>query len=117
MDQRTLDDQKRLVAEAILLVARGGSPRVTITGLDDGERILDASRALAAASGVRLIAVPSARADQADVRVVPLELPAEADNRLRGIAASFRAFRTIRPIWAASTSSRPGASRPDSRAP
>ena len=72
-----LDDHQRLVAEAILLVSRGGSPRVTITGLHDGEGIVDASRALAAASGVRLIALPAtdaADAAGADVRVVPLDL-------------------------------------------
>jgi hypothetical protein len=72
-----LDDQQRLVAEAILLVSRGGSPRVTITGLRDGELILEASRALATASGVRLIAVPPADEGGADVRVVPLDLSVE----------------------------------------
>jgi hypothetical protein len=78
-----LDDRQRLVAEAILLVSRGGSPRVTITGLLDGEGIVVASRALAAASGVRLIAVPSADQGAADVRVVPLDLRVEHADRLQ----------------------------------
>jgi hypothetical protein len=78
-----LDDHHRLVAEAILLVSRGGSPRVTITGLRDGEGIVDASRALAAASGVRLIAVPAADKGGADVRVVPLDLRVEGADPLQ----------------------------------
>jgi hypothetical protein len=78
-----LEDQQRLVAEAILLVSRGGSPRVTITGLRDGEGIVDASRALATASGVRLIAVPTADKGSADVRVVPLDLRVEGADALQ----------------------------------
>jgi hypothetical protein len=78
-----LDAQQRLVAEAILLVSRGGSPRVTITGLRDGEGIVIASRALAAASGVRLIAVPAAENGGADVRVIPLDLCVEGADRLQ----------------------------------
>ena len=78
-----LDDQQRLVAEAILLVSRGGSPRVTITGLRDGEGIVDASRALATASGVRLISLPAADQVGADVRIEPLDLRVEADDRLQ----------------------------------
>ena len=78
-----LDDQQRLVAEAILLVSLGGSPRVTITGLRDGESILEASRALAATSGVRLIAVPVADKGGADVRVVPLDLSVEGADPLQ----------------------------------
>ena len=78
-----IDDHERLVAEAILLVSRGGSPRVTITGLRDGEGIVDASRALAAANGVRLIAVPAADNGGADVRVVPLDLRVEDADPLQ----------------------------------
>jgi hypothetical protein len=78
-----LDDQQRLVAEAILLVSRGGSPRVTITGLRDGEGIVVASRALAASSGVRLIAVPVADNGGTDVRVVPLDLRVEGADPLQ----------------------------------
>ena len=78
-----LDDQQRLVAEAILFVSLGGSPRVTITGLRDGESILEASRALAATSGVRLIAVPVADKGGADVRVVPLDLSVEGADPLQ----------------------------------
>ena len=78
-----LDDHERLVAEAILLVSRGGSPRVTITGLRDGGGIVDASRALATANGVRLIAVPTADKGSADVRVVPLDLRVEGADSLQ----------------------------------
>jgi hypothetical protein len=78
-----LDDHQRLVAEAILLVSLGGSPRVTITGLRDGEGIVVASHALATASGVRLIAVPAADNGGADVQVVPLDLRVEDADRLQ----------------------------------
>ncbi len=78
-----LDDQQRLVAEAILLVSRGGSPRVTITGLRDGEGIVVSSRALAAASGVRLIVVPTTDEGAPDVRVVPLDLRVEGADPLQ----------------------------------
>ena len=92
-----LDDQARLVAEAILLVSRGGSLRVTITGLADGERILDATRGLAAASGVRLVAVPSAaRGGGTDVRVGPVDLRVRADDRLDVLVRAIRALRPIR---------------------
>ena len=88
-----LDDQQCLVAEAILLVSRGGSPRVTITGLRDGDLILEASRAIAAASGVRLISLPAADRSGADVRVEPFDLVGvESSDPVRGHGL-LRAFR------------------------
>ena len=78
-----LDDQQRLVAEAILLVSRGGSPRVTITGLRDGDGIVVASRALATTNGVRLIAMPAADKGCTDVRVVPLDHGVESADPLQ----------------------------------
>ncbi len=50
-----LDGELRLVREAILFVASGGAPRVTVAGLRLGEAILDAARSLAADAGVQIV--------------------------------------------------------------
>jgi hypothetical protein len=50
-----LEHEFSLVAEAILLVAHGGSRRVTVVGLRNTDQIIDASGPLATARRVRLV--------------------------------------------------------------
>lgn len=52
---RTLEHEMNLVREAIAMVARGASARVTVGGLHFGEVLLTTSRGLAAEAGVRLV--------------------------------------------------------------
>jgi hypothetical protein len=52
---RILEHEMNLVREAIAMVARGGSPRVTVAGLRFGEALLLPARGLAAEAGVRLV--------------------------------------------------------------
>jgi hypothetical protein len=68
-----LDQERRLVNEAILLVASGASARVTVGGLRYGEEILDASRALAASSGIRLVALWTDDEHGADIAVEAID--------------------------------------------
>jgi hypothetical protein len=73
-----LDREYGLVAEAILLVANGGSHRVTVAGLRFGDEIIDACRPLAAARRVRLVRVPTASGHAPDIAVEPIARLAEA---------------------------------------
>ena len=89
------DRERQLVSEAILLVSRGGSPRVTVAGLRNPGLVIEASRELATARGVRLVTLRSNDERGADVAVeaigarVALDQPA-AVERVRP-AATFRA--------------------------
>jgi hypothetical protein len=58
--ERQLDGELRLLREAVLMVASGVSPHVTLAGLRHGERLASASAAMAAEAGVRVSAVRSA---------------------------------------------------------
>jgi hypothetical protein len=58
-----LEQEMRLIREAIAMVASGGAPRVVLAGLSFGETLLDPGRRLALDAGVRL--VPLWRADEA----------------------------------------------------
>jgi hypothetical protein len=68
-----LDLERRMVAEAILLVSSGGSRRVTVAGLSYAEQILESSRPLAVASHVRLVALWTDDERGADVAVEALD--------------------------------------------
>jgi hypothetical protein len=52
---RQLELELRLVAEAIEMVASGGSRRVTLAGLQLGEQLIGAARRMAVAAGVRVV--------------------------------------------------------------
>jgi hypothetical protein len=52
---RTLEQELRLVREAIDMVAIGGSPRVVVGNLHFGEALVEPARALAADAGVRVV--------------------------------------------------------------
>jgi hypothetical protein len=52
---RTLEREMSLLREAIEMVARGASPRVTVAGLSFGEALLVSARGLATEAGVRLV--------------------------------------------------------------
>jgi len=52
---QTLEKELNLVREAIVMVASGGSPRVTVAGLHFGEALLTTARRLATEAGVRLV--------------------------------------------------------------
>ena len=64
-----LDHEFSLVAEAILLVAHGGSRRVTVVGLRYTDQIVETSRTLAAARRVRLVRLPTDDGRARDVAV------------------------------------------------
>jgi hypothetical protein len=65
--ERTVDQEIRLVADAIEMVARGASPRVTVAGLRLGEAVLEPAQLLAASAGVRL--VPRWNGDESGVDI------------------------------------------------
>ena len=67
-----MERERRLVREAIALVAAGASPRVVVAGIRYGETLLDDARRMALEAGVRVN--PIWRADQsgADIVVVPI---------------------------------------------
>ena len=69
-----LDRERRLVTEAILLVSRGGSRRVTVAGLRHADQVADASRHLAATSGVRLVRLSDDDGPCTDVAVEALDV-------------------------------------------
>ena len=52
---RALEREMSLVREAIEMVARGASPRVTLAGLRFGQALLASARGLATEAGVRLV--------------------------------------------------------------
>jgi hypothetical protein len=68
-----LDHEARLVMEAILLVSSGGSPRVTVAGLQYGEQVLEASGPVAAARRVRLVPLWTDDERGADLVVEPID--------------------------------------------
>ena len=61
-------DQRRLVQEAILLVAGGAAPRAMVAGLRLGDHLLEPARRYAAAAGVRV--VPSYTVDEAGLAII-----------------------------------------------
>ena len=61
----TLDQEMRLINEAIALVASGAAPRTTVAGLRLGDALLDAAQRVASDAGVRI--VPLWRDDEAGV--------------------------------------------------
>ena len=68
-----LDRESRLVTEAILLVSTGGSPRVTVAGLNFAEQVLEASRSMAGARRVRLVPLWTDDERGVDLAVEPLD--------------------------------------------
>jgi hypothetical protein len=68
-----LDREYGLVAEAILLVANGGSSRVTVAGLRFANQVVEACRPLAAARRVWLQRLPTALGYGPDVAVERLD--------------------------------------------
>jgi hypothetical protein len=64
-----IEREKRLVREAIAMVAMGGSPRVIVAGIAHGEALLDTARRLALESGVRVSAIWTDDHTRADVAV------------------------------------------------
>ena len=59
----TVDQEMRLINEAIALVASGAAPRTTVAGLRLGSQLLDSAERLARQAGVRV--VPLWRDDEA----------------------------------------------------
>ncbi len=57
--QPELDGELRLLREAILMVATGVSPHVTVAGLRFGDRLVPACAALSREAGVRVLPVRS----------------------------------------------------------
>jgi hypothetical protein len=68
-----LDNELRVVGEAIVLVASGRSPRVTVAGLRLGEAILEPARRIARDAGVRLVPLWTGDEHHLDIRVEGLE--------------------------------------------
>jgi hypothetical protein len=66
---RTLELELTMIQGAIDLVARGESPRVVLTGLRFGERLLVEARRLATAAGVHIVPIWTARSEGADLAV------------------------------------------------
>ena len=66
---RQLDGELRLVREAILMVASKGASWVVVAGLNLGPHILDSTRPLAEAAGVRIIPLWTADEERLDIRV------------------------------------------------
>jgi hypothetical protein len=65
--ERQLDRELQLVADAIAMVSRGGSPRVTVAGLRLGNALLEPAERLARIAGVRI--VPRWSADESGVDI------------------------------------------------
>jgi hypothetical protein len=82
-----LDQERQMVGEAILLVSRGGSRRVTLAGLRNAAHVLDASQSLAATRGVRLVALPTDDARAVDVAVEAIASAAAVTDRIEPVAA------------------------------
>lgn len=70
-----IDRESRLIADAIAMVASGGSPRVTVGNLRFTEQLLPAARKMAAVKGVRLTALWTMDEAGADIVVEPAENP------------------------------------------
>jgi len=73
-----LDRERRLVTEAILLVSRGGSRRVTVAGLRYPTPVIEASRAYATDRHVRLVSLRTDDERGSDIAVEAIEAPATA---------------------------------------
>src|SRR4051812_50206336 len=67
--ERQLDQEVRLVADAVAMVSRGGSRRVTVAGLQFGEAVLERTGALAKTAGVRIVRCASEVASNVDIVV------------------------------------------------
>jgi hypothetical protein len=50
----TLEQEMRLINEAIAMVASGAAPRTVVAGLQLGDQLLESARRMAAEAGVRL---------------------------------------------------------------
>jgi hypothetical protein len=74
---RILENEMRLVREAIALVASGVSPRVIVASLRLSAQLLDPGRRLAAEAGVRLVPLWHTDEDGADI-AIERETDAEA---------------------------------------
>ena len=80
--ERQLDRELQLVADAIAMVSRGASPRVTVAGLRLGNALLEPAERLARTAGVRI--VPRWSADEAGVDITVERSP---DAAPAGVAA------------------------------
>ena len=67
-----MERERRLVREAIALVAAGASPRVVVAGIRYGETLLDDARRMALEAGVRVNPIWRADHSGADIVVVPI---------------------------------------------
>ena len=81
--ERQLDRELQLIADAIAMVSRGGSPRVTVAGLRLGSALLKPAAELARGAGVRI--VPRWSADEAGVDIAVERLP---DAATAGVPAA-----------------------------
>jgi 3-dehydroquinate synthase class II len=70
--QRQLDREIQLVADAIAMVASGGSPRVTVAGLQLGDAVLGPAEQLARQAGVRIVPQWTADESGVDISVEPV---------------------------------------------
>lgn len=68
-----LDAELLMVREAIVLVASGRSPRVTVAGLRLGEAILEPARDIAREAGVRLVPLWTGDEHHLDIRIEGIE--------------------------------------------
>lgn len=67
--EATLEQEMRLIREAIAMVASGGAPRVVLAGIRFGPSLLDSARRLALESGVRVTPLWTADETGADIAV------------------------------------------------
>jgi hypothetical protein len=79
--EHQLDPELRLVADAIAMVARGASPRVTVAGLGLREAGLERARRLATAAGVALVPLMNDAGSGLDVSVQLAQTAAASDAR------------------------------------
>ncbi len=66
---RRLDNELRVVSEAIALVASRHSRRVTVAGLLLGDAVLEPARRLTLDAGVRLVPLWTSDDRQVDIRI------------------------------------------------
>jgi hypothetical protein len=66
---RTLDRELAMIQGAIDMVASGGAPRVVLAGMRFGDKLLDEARRRAAAAGVRVVPLWTARSEGADLAI------------------------------------------------
>ena len=66
---RTLEQEMRLVRNAIDMVASGASRRVVVASLQFGEKLVEPARGLAAEAGVRIVPLWTTDESGADIAV------------------------------------------------